>query len=157
VKLVVEAQERGEPAAWITTECSAFYPPDVMAHGVDIDALAVVRVPHAESVAVSADKLLRSGSFGLLVLDFGMNAEIPMPLQSRLTCLAHKHCVAVMCLTQKTAEKPSLGSLVSLRGEAFRTTIRDGVYECAVHVLKDKHRSPLWMHRERYGGPMGLC
>jgi len=74
--------------------------------------------------------------------DFGMNADIPLPFQSRLTRLA---------------QKPSLESPVSLRGESCQKSIRDGLYECAVHVLKDKHHLPLWMHRERYGGPIGLC
>src|SRR3972149_1334507 len=109
------AQRQGEPAAWITREESTFYPPDMAEGGVDLDALVVVRVPGSLAVARAADRLVRSGGFGLVVLDLGVNAEIPTPLQSRLAGLAQKHHTALLCLTEKSSGAPSLGSLVSLR------------------------------------------
>ena len=41
VRLVRDAQSHAEPAAWITTEATSFFPPDVAAHGVDLSALVV--------------------------------------------------------------------------------------------------------------------
>src|SRR5687768_14017525 len=41
--LLLEAQGRGEPTAWITLPTASFYPPDLDDAGVDLDALVVVR------------------------------------------------------------------------------------------------------------------
>src|SRR5687768_16117011 len=45
MRLVLEAQQGGEPAAWITSRKRCFYPPDARENGIDLEALAVVRVP----------------------------------------------------------------------------------------------------------------
>ena len=157
VGLVHEAQEQGEPVAWITTEQSAFFPPDVAAHGVDLAALAVVRVADGQQIARSADMLLRSGSFGLVVLDLGNRADMPMPLQARLMKLAQYRNSVVLCLTIKPPDRQSLSSLVSLRGEARRITKDGGRFVCEVKILKDKHRAANWLHTEECNGPVGLC
>src|SRR5579859_5985988 len=67
--LIAEAQRGGEPAAWIGTPLSCFFPPDAAGGGVDLEALVVVRAPDAAQVARAADQLARSGAFGVLVLD----------------------------------------------------------------------------------------
>jgi hypothetical protein len=74
--LVRDAQGRGEPVAWATATESSFYPPDTAQLGVDLAALVVVRVPKADAIARAGEKLLRSGGFGLVVLDLGL-ADIP--------------------------------------------------------------------------------
>jgi len=86
--LVLDAQQRGEPAVWITTTGSSFFPPDAAAGGVDLDALVVVRVATAPQMFRAADRLARSGGFGLLVLDLGDRAHMPAPAQTRLAGLA---------------------------------------------------------------------
>ncbi len=154
--LVLEAQRRGEPVAWVTPSESFFYPPDAAEGGVDLDALVVIRLPDARAVARAADRLLRSGAFGLIVLDLGARAEIPTPLQSRLAGLAQRHHTAVLCLTEKARETPSLGSLVFLRVHAQRREAADHQFLCALAVLKDKRRGPTWAHREGCRGPAGL-
>ncbi len=88
--LVREAQRHGEPVGWVTLADSFFYPPDVARGGTDLSALVVVRLAKVESIARAGEKLLRSGGFGVVVLDLGA-ADIPMPLQTRLTGLAHRH------------------------------------------------------------------
>ena len=153
--LVLEAQRQGEPVAWITPEESSFYPPDAAEGGVDLDALVVVRVHEARVVARAADRLARSGGFGLIALDLGA-AEIPTPLQARLTGLAQKHHTALLCLTEKAGEAPSLGSLISLRVHARRAQLSEERFECALTVLKDKRRGPTWAHAEVCRGPAGL-
>ena len=154
--LVLEAQRRGEPVAWIALEERGFYPPDAAEGGVDLGALVVVRVANAKAVGRAADQLVRSGAFGLIVLDLGAGADVPTPLQTRLVGLAQKHQTALLCLTEKGGELPSLGSLVSLRVQAQRERICDDRFSCGLAVLKDKRRGPTWTHAEIYRGPAGL-
>jgi recombination protein RecA len=154
--LVRQAQERGEPVGWVTGMYSAFYPPDAAQGGTDLAALVVVRLGAAENIARAGEKLLRSGGFGLIVLDLG-GADIPVPLQSRLTGLAHHHHTALVCLTEKERKAFSLGSLVSLRAHAEKKRALENRFACTLQVLKDKRRGPTWKHEELYFGPAGLC
>lgn len=137
---------------WITSSESFFYPPDVARGGVDLDGLVVVLVPGTENVPRAGERLLRSGSFSLVVLDLGI-AEIPMPLQTRLAGLAHRHHAALVCLTENKSRKSSLGSLISLRVHAERRRISEGQFACRLHVLKDKRCGPTWTHAEIYREP----
>ena len=154
--LVREAQKQGEPVGWVTSTGSFFYPPDAAHGGVDLAALVVIRVLHAVIIPTAGEKLLRSGGFGLIVLDLG-TADIPVPLQSRLTGLAQHHHAALVCLTEKESKTFSLGSLVSLRAHAERQRSSDNRFTCRLRVLKDKRRGPTWSHEELCCGPAGLC
>lgn len=154
--LVLDAQRQGETVAWIGDRSSTFYPLDAAAAGVDLEALAIVRVPRREDVPRAADRLVRSGGFGLLVLDLGANPRVPAALQSRLRGLARKHEAAVLCLTEKRPDAASLGSLVSLRGEACIRRMGRGRFACQLEILKDKHRGPGWTHTDYCRGPDGL-
>jgi recombination protein RecA len=153
--LTLEAQRQGEPVAWVTQRESSFYPPDAAEGEVDLDALVVVRVPDAPAAPRAADRLVRSGAFGLIVLDMGTVA-IPTPLQARLAGLAQKYHTALVCLTEKESEAPSLGSLVSLRVQAQRRRTSEDRFACMLRVLKDKRRGPTWTHAEVCRGPAGL-
>lgn len=113
-------------------------------------------MPDASAVARAADKLARSGAFGLLVLDLGADARVPAALQARLRSLARKHDTAILCLTEKSNKASSLGSLVSLRGEARIRRLDEDRFACELRVLKDKHRGPGWSHTEVCRGPDGL-
>lgn len=155
IGLVLDAQLESEPVAWITLPNTSFYPPDVADSGVDLDALAVIKVPAAYQAARAADRLTRSGAFGLIVLDLGKGARIPTALQGRLVGLAKRHDTAIVCLTHKTRESASLGSMVSLRAEAIRDRA-DEHFRCSVSVLKDKCRGPNWNHDEVVRAPAGL-
>ena len=154
--LVREAQQLGELVGWITLAEHSFYPPDVAQGGTDLAALVVVRLARADSIARAGEKLLRSGGFGVVVLDLG-GADIPMPLQTRLTGLAHHHHTALICLTEKTHGAFSLGSLISLRVHAEKKRIEGNRFACALRVLKDKRRGPTWNYEDIYTGPAGLC
>jgi recombination protein RecA len=166
VGLVLESQRHGEPTAWITVQDSAFFPPDVARSGVDLDALVVVRVAEPGRAARAAERLLRSGAFGLVVIDLAGpgatggrggrdGAVIPIPMQGRLVGLAQRHDAAIVCLTDKGADAPSIGSMISLRAEALRVG-DGGRFGCKVKVLKDKRRGPGWGHAEELRGPDGL-
>lgn len=154
--LVLDAQQQREPVAWITTAARTFFPPDAAAGGVDLSALAVVRVAEARFLPRAADHLARSGAFGLIVLDLGPRARVPMAMQSRLVGLAQKHDALILFLTEKKADQSSLGSLISVRAEATRTRIADDQFRCEAHILKDKRRGPGWVHAEVCRGPDGL-
>ena len=154
--LIHEAQQRGDPVGWVTLADSFFYPPDAARGGADLAALVVVRLARAESIARAGEKLLRSGGFGIVVLDLGA-ADVPMALQTRLTGLAHRHHTALICLTEKSRSAFSLGSLVSLRAHAEKKRVEDNRFICTLQVLKDKRRGPTWNYEELYTGPAGLC
>jgi recombination protein RecA len=154
--LVLESQRRGEPAAWIATGASSFYPPDVAASGVDLNALVVVRADTTLRATRAADHLLRSGGFALVVIDLAQDASLRMSVQSRLSGLANAHKSAVVCLTRKKSDTPSIGSLVSLRGETTTERLDFDSFAWEIHVLKDKRRGPGWRHTGLCRGPEGL-
>jgi recombination protein RecA len=156
---VRDAQMRGETAAWITSTHSSFFPPDAAASGIDLDALTVVRLPRAADVAHAADQLARSSAFGIIVLDLERRTSVPPPLLTRLSGLARKHDTAILFLLEpagRPSAPSSLGSLVSLRGEASRTARGSGRFACELVVVKDRLRPRGWKETEVYRGPAGL-
>jgi len=180
VGLVLEAQRAGEPVAWVSATTAPFFPPDLAESGVDLQALVVVRLkgamtssarlardetssadrdPPRRTVGLAlraADRLLRSGGFGLVVLDLGPVAGLPLPAQTRLCGLVQRHDSLLLCLTEKSDGAPSLGSLISMHAWAHRRRLRDGRFACEVRILKDKRRGPGWVHREVCRAPAGL-
>lgn len=154
--LVLDAQRRAEPCAWLSAHRQLFFAPDVAVNGVDLKALPVLVLPGVRACVRAAGHLLRSGGFGLLVLDLGEGAHLEMAAQSRLAAQAqHQHAV-VLCLTHKPADRPSLGSLVSLRAHVQRRRNQDGSFGCTLRVLKDKRRGPGTLPTEVFHGPDGL-
>jgi len=155
--LVAEVQQRGEPVAWVSRCESSFYPPDVAAAGIDLAALAVIWSPGPAEAGRAADYLLRSGAFGLIVLDLGGDDRMPAALQTRLAALARKHETALLCLTHKQRPSHSLGSLISLRAEAVRVGRGPQGFRCEAQILKDKRLGPGRTFVEVCHGPDGLC
>jgi recombination protein RecA len=156
-RLVLDAQRRGEPVAWIGRKDAPFYPPDAADTGVDLAALPVVWTANAVTAAKAADLLVRSGAFGLVVLDLGNEARLPMHATSRLAMLARQHDAAIVCLTGKEAARPSLGPLVSLRAHtASRVRGEGGRFRCEAVALKDKRGGTTWRIAEVCRGPDGL-
>lgn len=157
IEVVAEAQTQGEPVAWLTLTQSSFYPPDAAESGIDLAALVIVRAADATTLARAAERLLRSGAFGLLVLDLGAQAELSMQIQGRLVTLAQTHDAAIVCVTEKPNDAASLGSLVSLRAEALRSTrIEHGELTVTLRAVKDKRRGPGWTHALKRRGPAGM-
>ncbi len=157
MSLVAGTQRRGEPVAWVTLRGSFFFPPDAARHGVDLAALPVILAPGAAAAGAAAERLLRSGAFGLVVLDLvPAGDDLPAPLVPRLAALAERHGTAVLCLTAKPAAAPSLGPLVSLRCEARREGLGPGPVPCRVTALRDRRRGRPWTHVEAFRGPAGL-
>ncbi len=155
--LVLDAQRRAEPVAWVCTGESTFYPPDAAEGGVDLAALPVVRARDGRKALRAADLLVRSGGFGLVVVDLGSQADVPLSALARLGGVAAEHSAAVLCLTRKPAGNPSLGSVVGVRAEAVRERAAPGRFRCRVRVLRDRRRPPGWSQEEVCRGPDGLC
>ncbi len=170
--LVLEAQSKDEPAAWVTLVQSTFFPPDAADSGIDLSRLAVVRVSDGTAACRAVVELTRSGGFGLVVLDLGPGAlqekletrpprawrkkrgGISVPFITKLVGLAQKTATAVVVLTEKTRESSSLNSLISLRCEARRSP--DKPCEVEIDVIKDKRRGPGRRYREVCRAPAGL-
>ncbi len=155
--LILEAQRRGEAAAWITEPASTFFSLDFAASGIDLEALPVVRVPDAGKGARAADALIRSGGFTLVVLDWTSAQRVPQATQSRLAALAKKHHTALVCITRKESRAPSLGPLVSIRGHTHMRRDDFDRFIGEVRIGKDRRRNAGWEHAEVFCGPDGLC
>ncbi|MBI4560095.1 MAG: recombinase A [Candidatus Hydrogenedentes bacterium] len=155
--LILQAQQRGELAAWIGGGGATFFPPDFAASGIDLEALPVVRVADAAQASKVADTLLRSGGFALVVLDLGGKAKLPLAVQTRLVGLAKKHRTALLVITRKNYRESSGGSLASLRGETEKRRAGHDCFLCELRVVKDKRRVPGWRYTEMCRGPDGLC
>lgn len=155
-RLVLEAQEDDEPVAWLLAGTDPFFAPDLEAAGVDLAALAVVRAGSVQAAGQAACRLLASGAFGLILLDLGVDPNVPMSLQARWVKLAQKHETAVVCLTGKRGGEVSLSSMVGLRCQSRRLRTDEGRFSCVVEALKDKRRGPGWQWTEARGGPPGL-
>lgn len=121
-RLLLRAQAEGEPCAWVSPRDEAsFYPPDFAKAGIDLSALVVIRVPPeagSHGVVRASELLLRSGAFGLVVVDFSHGVpKGELSWQSRLSGLLRMHDARVVLLTKTEAHEPSLGPMVGLRLE----------------------------------------
>ena len=155
--LIRSFQQAAEHVAWVTASRATFFPPDAALAGVDLAALPVVTVPGPEAVPGVAERLTRCGSFGLIVLELGAHLAVPAAVLGRLARLARRHDTALLCLT--TPGSPAtLGSLVALRGRAFRTATRHpGYFHCGIRVLKDRRYGPGGSLAVTCHAPYGMC
>jgi len=145
-----------------------FYPPDVASHGVDLDALAVIRVPAGLAMYRAADQLLRSGAFGLVVLDTsvasdstsvasdsdrarGFDERPPLHVEIRLANLAKAHNAVLVWLRGQPRD-----SQASVRAIPLCERVAEGRFQCTIRVVKDKRVGLGWEHRETFDGPLGL-
>lgn len=182
VRLALDAQQQGEQVAWVAAAGSLPFPPDLLENGLDLNALVIVRAPDVRAGAWAADVLIRSGAFGLVVVDAeGGDPRLPTPLLARLASLAQRHHTALVFLTSshrsaahalwsdgqsrpprsQRTPVPSdgtspLGSLISLRVRARRQRVAADRFRCWLEVLKDKRRGPTWGVDEVCRGAPGM-
>ncbi|MBM4346067.1 MAG: hypothetical protein FJ100_22065 [Deltaproteobacteria bacterium] len=163
--------ERARPQRALPTGPRAWrmpFGPDLRAHGVDLAALPLVRAADAAQVLQAADVLLRSGAFGLVVADWpARTAAPPDGAMGRLLGLCQRHEAALVFLSAPYTDDAraelgageaggALGSLVSLRLEAWRTMAAPGAFTLHMAVRKDKRRGPGWHDEAPRTGPAGL-
>jgi len=184
-------------------DAAPFFAPDLIALGLDLATLPFIPVQDMNEAGRAATHLLRSGAFALLVIDTlspgdggaslpdarrtrhtrtartagndtpHPEAEIPLPLMSRLVGLAQKHHAALIVLTTKPAHSPSLGSLVSFHAHVALARDRTGDVAngadaadrevdgfthltCRLVVEKDKRRGPGLTLTQTFRAPPGL-
>lgn len=175
--LVAQAQRAGETVVWLQLADGPLFPPDLAQLGVDVGQLTVGCLPDAMALLRAADVLLRSGAFGLCVVDWDEacssamgSARRPTDGQlGRLLGLAQKNDAALVFLTRAggnpSSERcsidpqqrgPDLGSLVSLRLEVKRERRPDGLFSVVVQALKDKRHGPGRRIEEIWHGPQGM-
>jgi recombination protein RecA len=153
--LVVDAQRCGETVVWVGPRSRSFFPPDAESAGVDLAALPVVRLALPCGIAFAADVLARSGAFGLIVLDVG-SSSVSLGVLSRLAGLARTHEAAIVLLTEKPPDRPSLGSVVSFRADTSFMRESDGSFAHQLAVTRDRVRAIGWRQVEKRRGPPGL-
>lgn len=172
VGLLREAQAEGESTVWIQLSGGTLYPPDLQHSGIDLEALVVVHIPRdpasrpripsasrgPHGLCRAAEVLLRSGAFGLVVVDLTQGAPVGSDAwQGRLLALARQHASRIVLLTDKPSHADSLGPLVALRVEPRRAREAPGYFTIDHHVLKNKASIPLDLPLcRRARGPWGL-
>ena len=155
-RLIVDAQRNAEPVAWISATNSLFFPPDLHDNGIDLDALPVIRMRDPKSAGIACDKLLRCGAFGLLIVDLGADPFLGDALQNRLARHAEEAQAAVVCLTEFRAGVRTMGTLVSARFEATRSTGPGARVRCIATAAKDRSRGPRWSYEEECHAALGM-
>lgn len=139
-RFVAHTQRGDELAAWVQPRDGGLFPPDLARVGVDLDALMVIHTPREHgpnAVARAAELLLRSGGFGLVVLDLTLAMPRGEPWIQRLGGLARRHGARVVLLTSQRAEHSSAGALVAVRVE-LRRSLTAGLYTLAPSFLRDR-------------------
>lgn len=94
-RLVHDAQRRGETAAWVLARDTSFFPPDLADGGIDLEGLVVVRTSVPGGGARAADLLVRSGAFGLVVLELGVGRRSTPNPDGELERAAHPRRVSL--------------------------------------------------------------
>jgi recombination protein RecA len=158
---VLDAQHEGETVAWIQPRHGRLFAPDLEETGVDLRSLVVVHIPGDVGpfgLCRAAELLLRSGGFGLVVID--MCEKTPpandTAWQGRLLGLARQQQSRLIVLTHKETRETSLGPLVSLRVESTRNRLGDSRFGVEHRVLKNKSGIPLATVEDVRRGPWGL-
>ena len=161
VALLLEAQKRGESCAWIQFADGGLYVPDLTSSSVDLDSLIVLQIPRragTHALLRSAELLLRSGAFGMVVIDLEDQRPTgsPSAWQGRLLGLARQHDSRVLFLSRNGRERGSLGPLIGLRVEARRHRLARGRFSLEGEVLKNKSGAPFAFPTLSMRGPWGL-
>lgn len=162
-RILVQAQREGETAVWIQPAHGSLYPPDLERAGADLSALVVIHVPDTagpHGLYRAAEIMLRSGAFGLLILDppaptMPRRASQDTARQGRLLALAREHQTRLLLLSHAGTHADSLGPLVTLRVESRRMRIPRG-FALEHQVLKNKSGAPFTAPTEPCGAPAGL-
>ena len=158
--VVLGAQAAGELCVWIQRQDGRLFPPDFAASGVDLNSLTVVQIPkdqRAFALLKAAEQLLRSGSFGSLIIDVEKD-----PLrdggawQARLAALAREHRARVVLLSDRPAAADSLGPMISLRVFPRHTRVAPGIFRISFEVLRNKSGGRVTIADAVVRGPWGL-
>lgn len=155
VEVIWQAQRAGEPAAWVHGGTPAVHVTDLRSYGVDPQALAVVRLWKEVDALRAAERLLRSGGFGVVVIDLIQGQSLGSAEAGRLARLAETHDAAVILLVQQGVSIAA-GSLISLRAQVHRQRIADGRFERRIEIQRDKRTGSTAVESDEVEGPDGV-
>jgi hypothetical protein len=153
-EIISEAQSQNEPVAWVAGTDSIFFPPDLLARSIDLSAVAVVRAGGEADSLTAVEWLVRSGAIGLVIVDCAGAWSVSDASLGRILKLAERSLSAVVFLTRKRRQDPSLGSRISLRGCVTRSAA--GRFAIDIHTVKDKRANSGSRQSRQYHGPSGL-
>jgi len=156
VSIILEAQERGEPAAWVTAGRRLF--PSRCRRLGRRSRLASRGPRRRPDVGRACGGLASSfGAFGVVVLDLGADSEMQIPVQARLAGLAKKTPDGAPLYDEEAARRrvDRLARLAPRRGACEKNRFRQIPLE--VRVLKDKRRGPGWSYEEEGRGVEGCA
>ena len=152
VEIIAEAQALNEPVAWVAGTESIFFPPDLLERGIDLSALTVVRAGGETESLTAAEWLVRSGTIGLVIVDAEGPWNVTDSSLGRILKVAERNLCAVIFLTRKRREDPSLGSRISLRG----CVMRSDPSTANIYTIKDKRSNLSSQQTRHYHGPSGM-
>ena len=162
VGLLRHVQAAGDTAVWIQRRGGPLFPPDLSAAGIDLDALVVIHVattPARAGLCKAAELLLRSGAFGLVIVDLEDDAAGGPAISAwlgRILGLARQHDSRVLLITEKPTHADSLGTLVGLRIESTRRRGPRGEFVVDHQVIKNKSGGPFDVATDSYRYPDGV-
>lgn len=159
-QLVYSVQQQNERAAWVMSEDSTAFPPDLARNGIDLEALLMLRIAkrfEPYGLPRAAELILRSGSLGLLILDC---TDRPPPSdlawQRRLLGLARQYQTRLVALTQKERHENSISSLVCLRAEPVWIRTHERHFLLEFRLLKNKAGFSDLPRTVHFAAPWGL-
>jgi hypothetical protein len=153
-EIILEAQSRKEPVAWVAGVMSTWYPPDLASRGVDLGAVAVIRAGGEDESLTAAEWLVRSGALGLVIVDVEGEWKATDAALGRIQKLAERSRCAVVFLTRKRSQEPSLGSRISLRGCISRSGSEP--FHIVINTVKNKKSNSSSRQGRQYHGPSGM-
>lgn len=110
----------------------------------------------ARPAARAAERLLRSGAFGLVILDLARDLDLDVVSQGRLLRLAESHDALVLILRRLRANDCYSGSLIGVRARSSSERVGPGRFRLTITNTKDKREGPGWTTSEELDGPPGL-
>lgn len=155
--LIGEAQREGLPVVWVTTGPSLFYPPDFARNGVSVESLPVIQAGSRDRAFRATEHLLRSGVFGLVVVDLETPGPVRLGKLGTLNRLASLHDVGVIFLNRSEDRNDvPLGSLISLRISVELEHPRAHRFLCRIRAIKDRLAVEGWTREVDFHGADGL-
>ena len=152
--IIVEAQCRNEPVAWVAGTDSIFFPPDFHERGIDLSAVSVIRAGGEAESLMAAEWLIKSGAWGLVIVDVDCQWNISDASLFRIQKVAGRNLCAAVFLTRKRCHDPSLGSGIALRGCV--SSSGSGPFIVDVLTIKDRRFHSSSRRRRQYNGSSGM-
>lgn len=156
--IVAEAVTSKEPLIWINQSNIVFFPPDLERMGIPPSLVPIVRSRDTRGTLRSIEHVLRSGAYGLVVVNTGGSFSVAQGRLGTFARLVDMHGTALIFITEEDEDRaPSLGSGISLQCSVRLKKTGANTFGVRITAVKDKNRSPGWAETKTCYGPPGLC